>query len=426
MTIDLNFDRDHIWHPYTSLIKPLPTYPVARAEGVRFFLEDGRELVDGMASWWSAIHGYGHPRLKGAAQRQIETMSHVMFGGIIHEPAVALCKKLVEITPEGLDKVFLSDSGSISVEVGLKMALQYWYAQGKPRSKFLTVRGGYHGDTFAAMSVCDPDGGMHRMWRGFLPEHLFGEMPPLGFDRPFEDDDLASVRAILEAEHEEIAALVLEPIVQGAGGMRIYSPAYLEALHDLAREYGLLVIFDEIATNFGRTGRLFATDYLSFSPDILCIGKALTGGMMTGAATLCSQKVADGIGSDGSGVLMHGPTFMANPLMCAVAHESISLLLESPWEKRVANIEAQLKRELEPARALDSVADVRVLGAIGVIETKTAGDMARLQAGFVERGVWVRPFGRLIYIMPPFVIEPDQLSRVTAAMVEMAATVSAQ
>lgn len=425
MPIDVSFDRQHIWHPYTSLQNPLPTYPVVRSQGACLYLEDGRELVDGMASWWSAIHGYNHPVLIEAAKKQLEKMPHVMFGGITHEPAVEMCRKLVEITPDGLDKVFISDSGSISVEVALKMALQFWYAQGKPRHQFLTVRGGYHGDTFAAMSVCDPDGGMHRMWRGFLPEHLFGEAPPLGFERANQSTDLASLRQLLEQHHLDLAAIILEPIVQGAGGMRIYSPAYLEALNKLAREYDLLLIFDEIATNFGRTGRLFATEYLSFSPDILCLGKALTGGTMTGAATLCSQRVADGIAADGSGTLMHGPTFMANPLMCAVALASINLLLGGPWSERVAAIENQLKAELEPARQLASVADVRVLGAIGVIETHQVGDMAQLQAAFVERGVWVRPFGRLIYIMPPYIIESEQLSRVTTAMYEVAGMVPA-
>jgi adenosylmethionine-8-amino-7-oxononanoate aminotransferase len=419
--IDLEFDRRHLWHPYTSMDRPLPVYPVTRANGVRLTLENGTELVDGMASWWSVIHGYNHPRLNAAVTSQLGNMAHVMFGGLTHAPAVELARKLVALTPAPLQKVFLSDSGSVAVEVAIKMALQYWQNQNEPaRHKLLTIRKGYHGDTFAAMAVCDPVTGMHENFSGILQQHYFAEAPRCRFGGSAHADDVENMRSLLEAHGDEIAAVILEPVVQGAGRMYFYSADYLGQVRKLCDEFGVLLIADEIATGFGRSGKLFACEHAGISPDILCLGKALTGGYMTLAATLCTDRVAEGI-SRNRGVFMHGPTFMANPLACACALASIDLLEDGDWRSRVAAIEAQLSRELAPCRDLDSVEEVRVLGAIGVVEMKAAVDMAKAQAFFVDRGVWIRPFGRLVYIMPPYVIDAADLTALTGAIIAFAA-----
>ncbi|KGY09557.1 adenosylmethionine--8-amino-7-oxononanoate transaminase [Vibrio sinaloensis] len=414
--MDLAFDRRHIWHPYTSTLTPLTCYPVVSANGVLIQLEDGNQLVDGMSSWWSAIHGYNHPQLNAAAHRQIDTVSHVMFGGITHEPAIELCKKLLNFAPDNLEHVFLADSGSVAVEVSLKMALQYWHAKGERRAKFLTLRDGYHGDTFAAMSVTDPDNSMHSLYKGFLPEHIFASSPKSGFWQEFQPSDLDDITRKVEENHKDIAAVILEPIVQGAGGMRIYHPEFLKGVRDLCDQYGLLLILDEIATGFGRTGKMFACEHANIQPDILCLGKALTGGYMTLSATLASKEVADTVCGGEAGCFMHGPTFMGNPLACAVATASMKILESGNWQKQTKQIEGIFSELLPKLMKYSLVKDVRWLGAIGVIETTHPVSMDAIQAHFVMQGVWIRPFGKLIYIMPPFISQPADIEKLIAAI----------
>jgi len=422
-SIDLDFDRCHIWHPYTSVTNPLQVYPVSRAYDVFLELEDGRKLIDGMSSWWAAIHGYNHPVLNDAIASQMQQMSHVMFGGLTHEPAVTLAKQLVALTPQPLQQVFFSDSGSVSVEVAIKMAIQYWAALGAAsKNRILTVRSGYHGDTFAAMSVCDPVTGMHSLFKGAIQEQFFAEAPSCRFHEPATEEDLADIRMMLERHHLEIAAVIIEPVVQGAGGMRFYAPHYLVLLSELCDSFDVLLIFDEIATGFGRTGRMFAQEHAGIVPDIMCVGKALTGGYMTLAATLATEQVAETICSGNPGLFMHGPTFMANPLACAVASASINLLNSYDWQSSVLRLEAGLRQGLEPCRESISVADVRVLGAIGVVELHKPVDMAVIQKQFVDKGVWVRPFGRLVYLMPPFIMLDEELRLLTDAVCDVVKT----
>jgi len=417
----LAIDAERVWHPYGALPAALPSLPVVSAQGVRLRLADGRELIDGMASWWCAIHGYRHPALDGAVREQLGKMAHVMFGGLTHEPAVSLAERLTELAPDGLERVFLADSGSVSVEVAIKLCLQYQRALGSSaRTRLLTIRGGYHGDTTGAMAVCDPITGMHSMFAGVLPEHVFAERPPDGFDAGLDQGWAAHVRELADTHSEELAGVIVEPVVQGAGGMRFHSPACVALMREICDEHGLLLVLDEIATGFGRTGTMFACEHAGVNPDVMCVGKALTGGYMTLAATLCTAAVADAVSRGEGGGLMHGPTFMANPLACAVALASLDVLQREDWRGRVQAIEAELLDGLEPARALPGVADVRVLGAIGVVQLHSGVDVAAASAAAVERGVWLRPFRDLIYTMPPYVIDAEDLRDVTSAVVAAA------
>ena len=410
-------DQQHIWHPYSAIGAGHTIFHVESAEGCVLKLKDGRELIDGMASWWSVIHGYKHPQINEAITAQLDLMSHVMFGGLTHDPAIKLAAKLIEMTPEPLETVFFSDSGSVAVEVAMKMAIQYWASQNQSRKQhFISARNGYHGDTLGTMSVCDPVNGMHSLFSEALIQQYFIPAPQTPFGENCDDSELAELKQTLENHHQNIAAVIIEPIVQGAGGMRFYSADYLEKARLLADEFNVLLIFDEIATGFGRTGKLFACEHTKITPDIMCVGKALTGGYMTLAATLTTRNISETISSGNPGVFMHGPTFMANPLACAAALASIRLLLESPWQQRVQNIETQLKLELLKCATLTQVKEVRVLGAIGVVELNEAVDMHTVQPLFVEQGVWVRPFGKLVYIMPPYIISDTQLKTLCNAI----------
>jgi adenosylmethionine-8-amino-7-oxononanoate aminotransferase len=410
-------DRQVVWHPYAPMPGTLPPVPVAGAAGTRLHLADGRAVIDGMSSWWAVIHGYRHPRLDGAVRAQLEDMAHVMFGGLTHRPAVELCERLVQLSPTGLEHVFLCDSGSVAVEVAIKMAIQTWLGRGEPqRCRLLTVRGGYHGDTLAAMSVCDPEVGMHHLFAGVLPRQLFAPRPEPSYGEPFEARHIAELAALLEHHRSEVAAVILEPIVQGAGGMRFYAPGYLAAVRELCDRHGALLIADEIATGFGRTGTMFGCDHAGISPDIACVGKAMTGGYLSMAATLCTTEVAAAVSAAESGALMHGPTFMGNPLAAAVAVASLDLLVEQPWAEQVAVIEAGLRSGLEPLGGLPGVVDVRVLGAIGVVETSVAWPMEAMQRVLLDHGVWLRPFGRLLYTMPPYISSNGDVEQICAAM----------
>lgn len=412
-------DHNHIWHPYSAMDSDLPVYEVVSAKGVRLKLKDGRELIDGMASWWCMIHGYNHPEMNAALESQLKKISHVMFGGLTHEPAIKLTKQLIDITPTPLQKVFYSDSGSVTVEIAMKMAIQYWHAKGQTnKQKFISLRSAYHGDTFAAMSVSDPETGMHSLFNDVLTKQFFIKQPQSRFGETCNPGDIAELKQTLKQHSDEVAALILEPIVQGAGGMWFYSADYLKQAKKLCEEYNVLLILDEIATGFGRTGKFFACEHAAISPDIMCIGKALTGGYLTLAATLTTNEISDAIDKGEPGVFMHGPTFMANPLACTAAITSIKLLLESDWEQNIKRIETQLNKGLEVCNTFDNVNEVRILGAIGVVEMKLPVDMKIITEKFIEAGVWVRPFGKLIYIMPPLVINNYDLEQLTNAVVK--------
>lgn len=421
----LEFDREHIWHPYTSVLKPLKAYAVESANGARIKLLDGRELIDGMSSWWAVVHGYNNPEINAAISAQLKKMSHVMFGGLTHEPAVILAEKLLKIAPQNLKHVFFCDSGSVAVEVAMKMALQYWNSKGRAsKTKFATIRLGYHGDTWNAMSVCDPITGMHKIFSGALTAQIFTHSPKIPFGGVWDDSDLAELRDTLRKRRDEIAALILEPIVQGAGAMRFYHPEFLKGARKICDECGILLICDEIATGFGRTGKMFACEHAGIAPDIMCVGKAITGGYLSFAAVLASRDVAISISEGEAGVFMHGPTFMANPLACAAANTSLDICVRDGYLKRVLQIEKILKAELESAREIGGVEDVRVLGAIGVVEMRESVDVEKIQEMFVGRGVWIRPFGRLVYLMPPIVISDEDLRKLSSVLVSVLKEIS--
>lgn len=410
-------DQNHIWHPYSAMHSDLPVYQVVSASGVRLKLADDRELIDGMSSWWCVIHGYNHAVMNEALKTQLGKMAHVMFGGLTHPAAIDLTELLLEISPQPLQNVFYSDSGSVAVEVAMKMAIQYWQAKNKPeRTRFIALRSAYHGDTFAAMSVCDPDTGMHSLFKGIMPEQIFIEQPSCRFGQPCEEKDLVALEQTFKQYAKSSAAIILEPIVQGAGGMWFYSAEYLKRVRELCDQYDVLLILDEIATGFGRTAKLFACEHAGIAPDIMCIGKSLTGGYLTLAATLTTDNIANTIDQGEPGVFMHGPTFMANPLACTAAITSIKLLLKNNWQKNIARIEEELNTGLAPCRILEQVKDVRVLGAIGVVEMKQAVNMKQITKDFVDAGVWVRPFGKLVYLMPPYIISNEDLVILTTAV----------
>lgn len=414
------WDRDHVWHPYASATEPPVIFPVRAASGVEIELTDGRRLIDGMSSWWSAIHGYNHPALNRAAEQQLSCMSHVMFGGLSHEPAATLCKRLVDVSPAPLNRVFISDSGSVAVEVAIKMALQYWYSKGEQsKTRLLALRNAYHGDTFGAMATCDPVNGMHHLFSEVMPRHLFAPAPTARPGQPPLESEIESLRQLIREHHRELAAVIVEPIVQGAGGMRFYSEGYLQTLRQLCDQYQILLIHDEIATGFGRTGKLFACEHAGVSPDIMCVGKALTGGYLSLAATLCTDEVALGICEGEAGVFMHGPTFMGNPLACSIANASLELLLSQDWQTNIQRIEQGLNSGLAAAAEIDGVSEVRCFGAIGVVELEQAVDMAEIQPLFVQQGIWIRPFGKLVYTMPPYIISDAELSTLCAGMVKV-------
>lgn len=422
MEIDklIQIDKDHLWHPYTSTTNPLKVYPVESAEGVRIKLKDGKCLIDGMSSWWSVIHGYNNPTLNKAIENQIHKMAHVMFGGLTHEPAVELAERLLKIVPSEINKIFYADSGSVAVEVAMKMALQYWHAKGNiKKSMFATIRSGYYGDTWHAMSVCDPITGMHSIFSNNMKQYLFVPQPKIRFSEQWDDSDFVSMSKMIEEKHETIAAVILEPIVQGAGGMWFYNAEYLRKLRQYCDKYDILLIFDEIATGFGRTGKMFASFHAGVSPDIMTVGKAITGGYMTFAATMTTDKIAETICNENPYVFMHGPTFMGNPLACAVACASLDLIESYNVERLIKKIETQLIKELEPAKRFENVQEVRIIGAIGVIEMKEPINIEKIQVLFVEEGIWIRPFGKLVYLMPSFIISSEDLALLTSAMLRV-------
>ncbi|QCI21015.1 adenosylmethionine--8-amino-7-oxononanoate transaminase [Buchnera aphidicola (Hyperomyzus lactucae)] len=408
---DTCFDYKHIWHPYSSMTNPVPSFSVISAKGVYLKLQNGKNIIDGMSSWWSVIHGYNHPILNKALKKQIKKMSHVMFGGITHPPAIKLCKKLIALTPKKLDCIFLSDSGSVAVEVAMKMLIQYWQSLGQKRRLFLTIRNGYHGDTFAAMSVSDPDNSMHKLYNNLLPINLFANAPISSFNESWNTSDIISFQEKIEENSLKIAGVILEPIVQGVGGMNFYHPTYLKKIKILCDRYCIPLIFDEIATGFGRTGKFFAFEHADVVPDILCLGKAMTGGTITLAATLTSRHIANTISKSKIGCFMHGPTYMGNPLACAVANANIKILNTNQWKIQVSNIEAQLVKHLLPLMNHPYVVNVRILGAIGVVECSRLVNMFLIQKFFVKHGVWIRPFKRLIYIVPPYIIHSHALKK---------------